>query len=235
MKKSLLLLLCSFLFNIIQAQSLNGAWENYSFSEKGEKLRNVAIFADGYQVLTTYNATSGEFIYTQGGSWSLVDNVLIEELEFHTESPELVGTQTRFKISIREDSFMMEGEDIKYTRIDDGKPGELQGAWIMSGRVVDGETQIRDTSGPRKTMKILSGTRFQWIAYNTETKQFMATGGGTYTTINGDYTEYIEFFSRDNTRVGKSLNFNYELTDGNWHHSGLSSKGDTIYEIWSRR
>ena len=26
-------------------------------------------------------------------------------------------------------------------------------------------------------MKILSGSRFQWIAYNTETRQFMGTGG----------------------------------------------------------
>ena len=60
-------------------------------------------------------------------------------------------------------------------------------------------------------MKILSGTRFQWIAYNTETKQFMGTGGGTYTTINGEYVENIEFFSRDDSKAGLSLKFNYCL------------------------
>ncbi len=93
----------------------------------------------------------------------------------------------------------------------------------------------RDTSGPRKTMKILSGTRFQWIAYNTATKEFMGTGGGTYTTIDGKYTENIGFFSRDDSRVGASLEFNYELKDGDWHHSGFSSKGNPIYEVWSKR
>jgi hypothetical protein len=84
-------------------------------------------------------------------------------------------------------------------------------------------------------MKILSGTRFQWIAYNTETKEFKGTGGGTYTTHDGEYTENIKFFSRDDTRVGASLKFNYELVDGHWHHSGLSSKGQPIHEIWSVR
>ena len=120
-------------------------------------------------------------------------------------------------------------------RIDDGTPGKLQNAWLMSGRIRDGKTQLRDTNRPRKTMKILSGTRFQWIAYNTETKQFMGTGGGTYSTVNGEYTENIEFFSRDDSRVGMSLKFNYELIDGKWHHSGLSSKGNPIHEIWSIR
>jgi hypothetical protein len=124
---------------------------------------------------------------------------------------------------------------MEFKRIDAGTPGKLQSAWLMSGRKRDGNIQSRDTSRPRKTMKILSGTRFQWIAYNTETKQFMGTGGGTYTTIDGKYTETIEFFSRDDSRVGAVLTFDYELIDGAWHHSGLSSKGKPIYEIWSVR
>lgn len=127
------------------------------------------------------------------------------------------------------------GSDMEFKRIDNGTPGTLQGAWLMSGRVSNGETQLRDTNRPRKTMKILSGTRFQWIAYNTETKEFMGTGGGVYSTIDGEYTETIEFFSRDDSRVGANLKFNYSLVDGNWHHSGLSSKGDPIHEIWSIR
>ena len=121
------------------------------------------------------------------------------------------------------------------TRIDDGTPGELQGAWLMSGRVRDGKEQMRDTSGARKTMKLLSGTRFQWIAYNIETKEFSGTGGGTYTTVNGKYTENIEFFSRDDSRVGASLEFDFSLVDGTWNHRGFSSKGDAMHEIWSVR
>ncbi|GAB1307461.1 hypothetical protein KH5_01440 [Urechidicola sp. KH5] len=84
-------------------------------------------------------------------------------------------------------------------------------------------------------MNILFGTRFQWITCNTETKQFMGAVGGTYTTIDGKYTESIEFFSRDNSRVGLSLEFDYDLKDGDWHHSGFSSKGAPLHETWTLR
>jgi hypothetical protein len=98
----------------------------------------------------------------------------------------------------------------------------------------DGQLSTR-TPGVRRTMKILSGTRFQWVAYNVETKEFSGTGGGTYTTENGKYTEHILFFSRDNTRVGTSLQFDFSLEEGKWHHKGLSSKGEYIHEIWTKR
>jgi len=88
--------------------------------------------------------------------------------------------------------------------------------------------------GPRKTLKILSGTRFQWAAINPETKQFSGTGGGTYTFENGKYTENIEFFSRDNSRVGASLTFDGEVSGDKWKHSGNSSTGNPIAEIWTR-
>lgn len=235
MKKIILMLICSLLSYTINAQSLVGAWEHLTTSEDGRKVRNLAVFADGYQSLTTYDATTGEFIHSQGGSWILDGDVLTEKLEFHTTNPDLVGTKNKFKVLVTDYVLELPDKDMKFYRIDNGKPGELQGAWLMSGRVVDGKKQIRDTSGPRKTMKILSGTRFQWIAYNIETKQFMGTGGGAYTTINGEYTENIEFFSKDNSRVGQSLKFNYNLMEDNWHHSGLSSKGDPIDEIWRLR
>lgn len=235
MKKIFILLICTFLSFGIHAQSVIGAWESYTTSESGEKLRSVIIFADGYQVLTTYNATTGAFVHSNGGTWSLEGDTMTEKVEFHTDTPERVGTKSRFKVMMTDTTIQIVGNDIKLNRIDHGEPGKLQGAWLMSGRIRDGKTQVRDTSRPRKTMKILSGTRFQWIAYNTETKQFMGTGGGTYTTQDGAYTENIEFFSRDDSKTGRSLPFTYELIDGAWHHKGLSSKGSPIHEIWSVR
>lgn len=220
---------------VIQAQSLIGSWESYSTSDNGEQIRNVIIFADGYQVATWYNAKTGAFIMTNGGLWSLDDDTLTETVEFDTNNSERVGSSVSFKINITESTLEAPKYSVKWTKIDDGTPGDLQGAWLMSGRKRNSEIQQRDTSRPRKTMKILSGTRFQWIAYNTETKQFLATGGGTYTTVNGKYTENIEFFSRDNSRVGVSLEFDYERIDERWFHSGFSSKGDPLYEIWSIR
>ncbi len=235
MKKIIVLLICTFLSFGIKAQSFIGAWERFHTSEKGEKLKSVVIFSDGYQVIATYASRTGKFISSNGGTWKLEGDTMTEKVEFDTNNSERVGTEVSFEVVINDSIMAIVGSEMKFKRIDNGMPGKLQGAWLMSGRIRDGETQLRDTSRPRKTMKILSGTRFQWIAYNTETKQFMGTGGGTYTSTNGEYNEIIEFFSRDDSKVGTSLKFDYRLVDGKWHHSGLSSKGDPIYEIWSVR
>ncbi len=235
MKKFIVVLVVTFLTFTIKAQSPIGAWETISIAENGDEIKSVVIFTEASQVLSVYNATTGKFIYTNGGTWALDGDNMTEKVEFDTDNSERVGTEVVFKVALTDSSLQIIGSDMKLNRIDHGEPGALQGAWLMSGRDRDGEMQLRDTSGPRKTMKILSGTRFQWIAYNTDTKQFMGTGGGTYTTENGEYVETIEFFSKDDSKVGLSLKFNYELMDGNWQHSGFSSKGDAIHEVWSPR
>ena len=235
MKNFITLCLILFGLGIMQAQSLTGAWQYDHESESGEALTSILIVADGYQVITTYKRKTGEFIHTNGGSWKLNGSTMTETVEFDNLNPDLVGKTMSFDIELTGNSLQIIGDTRNFKRIDDGTPGQLQGAWLMSGRMRNGELQNRPTETPRKTMKILSGTRFQWIAYNTETKQFMGTGGGTYTTDNGQYTEYIQFFSRDISRVGAALQFNFSLKEGAWHHEGLSSKGDPIYEVWSLR
>ena len=231
MKQSISLLLL-LIADLAHAQSPIGAWHSVQMKD-GKEVRSVVIFADGYQVNTYYDA-EGNFLSTNGGTWSLEEDFMTETVEFDSKNPQRVGSSVRFQVGLSENTLSIK-DGPTWTRIDSGAPGELAGAWLMSGRKQNDIITERDTSGPRKTMKILSGTRFQWIAYNSETKEFMGTGGGTYTTQNGKYTETIEFFSRDASRVGASLEFNYELKDGKWHHSGLSSKGDPIYEVWSLR
>ena len=235
MKKIISLIASVFICSVINAQSIIGAWERYHTSETGEPLKSVVIFAEGYQVLTTYYAKTGKFIHSNGGTWKLDGDMMTEKVEFNTDNSERVGTETSFKVVITDNTIQIIGTDLKLNRIDKGLPGKLKGAWLISERERNGSMQEIDTNRPRKTMKILSGTRFQWIAYNTETKQFMGTGGGTYTTTDGKYTENIEFFSRDDSRVGASLTFDFSLVAGKWHHKGLSSKGNPIHEVWSLR
>ncbi len=235
MKNLFLALVSCLAFNLLHCQSLIGAWESTSINGEGQTIKKVAIFSEGFQVATWYDVENGAFLSTNGGGWKLNGTHLTETVEFDTKAPERVGTQITFEIELDRNTLKAKGHDVVWNRVDDGSPGALAGAWLMSGRKRNGQLQHRDTNRPRKTMKILSGTRFQWIAYNTETKQFMGTGGGTYTTIDGKYMENIRFFSRDNTRVGANLEFDFDLKNGDWHHSGFSSKGDPLYEIWSLR
>jgi hypothetical protein len=235
MTKYMVLLICIFIPLTTIAQSPIGAWEAISTSENGDELKSVVIFVEGYQVLSIYNTTTGKLIHSNGGTWELEGDTMTEIVEFHTDNAERVGAKISFNIAITDTSFEIVGSEMKFNRIDKGLPGELNGAWLMYGRVREGITQLSDINRPRKTMKILSGTRFQWIDYNTETKEFIGTRGGTYTANNGEYVENIEFFSKDYSKAGLSITFTYELTDGNWHHSGISSKGEPIHELWSVR
>jgi len=72
------------------------------------------------------------------------------------------------------------------------------------------------------------------MAINTETKEFFGTGGGTYTFKDGKYTENIEFFSRDSSRVGASLSFDGSVNNNVWTHTGFSSRGEPIHEEWTK-
>ena len=235
MKKLNIFLIILFFTNSLISQNLIGAWERIQKNESGIKEKQIVIFSsNGYQSISIFNAENGSFIYTNGGTWKLNGDYLTEKVEFDTGNSERVGSEVTFKIIIKKNSLAVAGEK-KWKRVDDGKPGKLEGAWLMAGRVRDGKKQLRNTSGPRKTMKLLSGKRFQWIAYNTESKKFMGTGGGTYTTKNGVYSENIEFFSRDNSKSGIELEFEYEIIDNEWNHKGFSSKGDPLHEIWKPR
>lgn len=219
----------------LNSQSIDGAWERYETNLVGTNERYVAIFSNGFNSSTVYNNIDGEFISTNGGSWYLDSNLLTQKIEFDSKNAERVGLTTTFEIELKDNKMTIISTGKTWTKIDDGRPGELNGAWLMSGRFRNGVKSMRNIDRPRKTMKILSGSRFQWIAYNTTTKQFMGTGGGTYKTIDGKYTEQIEFFSRDNSRVGAKLGFEYKLDDGEWNHKGFSSKGDPLHEIWVQR
>lgn len=215
-------------------KQLIGAWESTMNDQNGKELIGKAIITDGYISVAFFYKEDNAFYGTAGGSWTLEGDMMSVTTEFNTQDIEKVGTTDSQKITIKGNTLVGEKDNMEWTRIDNGKPGKLEGAWLMTGRKRDGEISRR-TPGERKTMKILSGTRFQWIAFHTGNGGFFGTGGGTYTTQNGKYTENIEFFSRDVTRVGMSLEFDFEIKDGEWHHSGKSSKGDPMYEIWGNR
>jgi hypothetical protein len=211
------------------SQDLTGAWQ----SGPNEN-RSVMIIAGKFFSVANYNGKNKTYTGTYGGTWRLEKGLFVEIHEFNTLKPELIGSELRTSLKIQKDKLSFK-DGAEFSRIDNGTPGALSGAWLITGRMGEDGTIQKRTPGARKTMKILSGTRFQWIAYNNETKEFFGTGGGTYTTVDGKYIETIEVFSRDNSRVGAKLEFDFSFIDGDWHHRGKSSKGDPIDEVWSKR
>ncbi|WP_206077625.1 membrane or secreted protein [Pontibacter sp. SGAir0037] len=226
-----------------QAANMAGAWRlvaaSDAVSKLGEGITAVKIASDGYFTIAFYNQTDKKFLGTYGGTYLLSNGTYTETYEFNTWDSTQVGTSSSFQVRQQQGRWQLSGsgnQQQTWERLDQANTQTpLAGAWRITGRAgQDGKVNAMQ-QGARKTIKFLSGSRFQWVAYNTETKQFSGTGGGTYTAANGKYTETIDFFSRDPKRVGAVLSFDYEVKGNEWHHKGLSSTGSPIYEIWTKQ
>ncbi|GAA4318775.1 hypothetical protein [Compostibacter hankyongensis] len=217
-----------------ETAALDGTWMMDRDNGNGTTT-TIALVADHYFMLSIFDKSGKQFILSMGGHCDYEDGNLSGTLEFHTAHPEWVGQDFSYPARLQDGQLTLEGSGMasgSWKQVDNGK-APLAGNWHITQRKQDGKMNpIKE--GPRKTLKLLTGTRFQWSAINTATGEFFGTGGGTYTFKNGKYTENIEFFSRDSSRVGMSLSFKDHISNGQWHHTGLSSKGDPIYEIWER-
>jgi len=238
------MIMINFLFHILISLSyLFNPIERTSWIYESNGINEVRIYSDNYFVVSNYNINNKKFISTKGGFYSFKNNEYFEVLEFNSLDSSLVGDTIFYsdiKIDINEETNLITGIRIGGVEYIPNQPNhvneyDLHGSWLMSGIERRGEMRMRDVNRPRKTMKMIAGSRFQWIAYDISKKGFYGTGGGTFTAKDGKYIENIEFFSRDSNSVGKSLEFDFEIKEGDWHHRGFSSKGDPKYEIWTQR
>lgn len=210
---------------------LTGAWQLKNGQEE-----HVLIFVDGYFTHTIYDVPRKKFLRTRGGTYTTDNNRVTIQYEFDTKDNQQVGQSVSYDVTMNDNQIIanINGKQEQWKKLDDAGSG-LSGLWRITARKQNDSLQAIHQSGTRKTVKILTSTRFQWAAIDPGTRSFMGTGGGTYTFKDGKYTENIEFFSRDSSRVGSSLTFDGTLENGDWHHSGRSSRGEPIYEVWSRK
>ena len=197
----------------------------YTFKsqDNGTIITHRILMDEEYFVETQYIEEPPQFLLTRGGFYELKDKQFMVNLEFNSKFEQDGMKQMNIESSVK-----------TWDKI--SKPQlELDGKWLMAGRVSNNKEQRRNITRPRKTMKFLKDGFFQWMAFNTETFQFFGSGGGYYSAEEERYTEHIEYFSRNNTSVGRVLPFEYFISGIDWHHQGFSSKGDPIHEIWSAR
>ena len=193
-----------------------------------DEVTTRVILDNEYIVLSKFETESGKFVSSIGGFYKTGEFLNLNEDVYHVN---LEFNSNYDQDSIKSISIVKTSKWKNISKSND----ILKGKWVMSGRYNNGEFRTRNTDLPRKTMKILIDGFFQWIAFNTETFKFSGSGGGEYETIDGKYIEIIQYFSRDDSRVGAELDFNYEIKNEDWLHTGLSSKGKPINEVWSIR
>ncbi|MGZ5133504.1 MAG: hypothetical protein ACXWCG_00075 [Flavitalea sp.] len=216
---------------LIDNKDIIGAW-GYGSSEN----RTVMINTHKVFSVATYDLPGKKFISSYGGTWRLEGNKLVKKIEWNSKDSNQVGKELTEDVQLEGGKLVSKQNNEIWGRLDDGKPGDLMGAWIITGNYRNDSVSKRSNPFfPRRTMKVLSGKYFHWIAYNVVTKSFMNAGGGTYTTASGKYTENIEFFTKTSESIGKTLVFNYSFVNGDWRHKGEKSTGGTMDECWTKR
>jgi hypothetical protein len=230
--KNILTICFMLLSSMLFGQIPKGAWQ----IKESNGLTSTMIITDNYLVMTTYGAEPNKFEKTEGGTFTFEAGKINYKTEFNTSNPEAVGEMIVFTIKRNGKMLTMKSKHTQtWTLVDDAQKNAMAGTWRITARAGDdGKMNEIHQTGTRQTLKILSATRFQWVAIDPAVKGFYGTGGGTYTAEDGKYTENIEFFSRDNSRVGASLSFGWKLENGKWDHSGNSSAGKPIHEIWEK-
>ncbi|MEO1217172.1 MAG: hypothetical protein AAFY45_26840 [Bacteroidota bacterium] len=222
---------------------IEGAWELTQIrgeSAKDLNIRMVKIISGGHFSFAFFNDDSQQFFSAGGGTYSYANGRYSEHIEFHTISPELAGTSIHFTAEFKDNTWQhtgsINGEPLEevYQRIDEGAGLDHVGSWEIFRLSNEGGKMVPQQKGMR-TIKLLSGSRFQWATWDERKGEFIGTGGGTYDTQEGYYTENIEFFSRDSIRVGKSITFGCDIKGNTWHHEEYAgSRGLQINEIWIR-
>ncbi len=202
--------------------SLKAQVYSYNSQSGNETVTHRILIENDYLIETQFKSTNGAFILTRGGFFSNIDSDLVVDFEFNSNHKN--DGLEKIRYSSKE----------QWVATPPAKQA-FEGKWLMAGRVRDGIEQRRPINRSRKTMKLLQNGHFQWTAFDTENFAFYGCGGGTYVAQDGEYVEALEYFSRDDTKVGKSLNFKYELQKDDWFHQGFSSKGDPLHEIWTFR
>ncbi|MGB5316398.1 MAG: hypothetical protein WBN56_10380 [Robiginitalea sp.] len=219
---------------LMLGQIAPGVYRASETMENGKRNYQLLV-TESYLVHTVYNSNPAQFISTIGGYYTVDQDSLKVTLEFNSDFEKNGEREFRANFGFQNGQLLFNANaSLPYTRQPEvAQP--LDGLWLFATRGPDTGQERRGDSAPRKTLKFLAEGHFQWIAYNVETMAFSGTGGGRYAADQGTYTEVIEFFSRDDSRVGAELSFEFERKDADWHHKGKNSKGEPMYEIWSLR
>lgn len=217
-----------------QGQIETGVYRAQETGSSGSR-QYLLLVSDTYMIHTTYDTSPAHFIQTMGGFYTMAEDSLTVTLEFNSAFEATGERVHRVSYGYMDGKLIFNGNEARPYLREPRLEQPLDGQWLFATRGPDTGQERRGDSTPRKTLKFLADGYFQWTAYHTETMAFSGCGGGRYAAADGTYTEVISYFSRDDSRVGAELSFEFERDGSDWHHKGNNSRGEPMYEIWSLR
>jgi hypothetical protein len=239
MKK--LILTVAILLNTLQVftQTLNGAWRLVEVDDMPVDKEIIKLYSNSYFTYSAYDKATGEFFAAKGGLYNLDHLSYEEHLEIDSEEPKHSGTTIIYKATIKDDSLFITnlktGEKQRWLKFDEADNYEVSFCWRIHKKKDEGDESWRTIEyAPRKTLKMVTNSRYQVLAFNSKTGKFVGSSGGHWTGSGDNYIENIEFFSKDQSNVGRSLKFKRTFEEGLWLHTGKTTKGEIMLEKWHR-
>jgi len=212
-----------------------------------------------------YDYANDQLLGAGGGTYTLEGNTYTENIKFyHPPGSNELGQAIPFTVEFTDSLWRHTGyvkmmefdpetgnnivadsaiideywERVKIQPTDD-TGGKLYGTWNLISYKHPSDTIWKEYPEFVGYMKLLSPTHWVSIKYNKEGDEVMAIGGGTYSVTNDQYLEKINFVYGDQSRVGSTSNFEWDMkNDNQWHIVGsLNGKNDDtiqLEESWMR-
>ncbi len=221
------------------AQILNGAWRLVEKNGKPVEYEAIKLYSNSYFTYAAYEKDSGQFMEAKGGTYTLNNFSYKEHLDIDSNEPKHSGT-TREYLNVLDNkqltlTNLITGDKEKWVKFDEADNYEMAFCWRIHKKKDEGDAEWRTIEyRPRKTLKMITNSRYQVLALNSETGQFVGSSGGSWSGSSKDYIENVEFFSKDQSNVGKSLEFKRTFDKGLWLHTGKTTKGEDMMEKWHR-
>lgn len=239
MKKIAILFVVFFFALPAVSQTLNGAWRLIEKEGKPVEEEVIKLYSNSYFTYASYEKETGEFLEAGGGRYMYEFFNYREHYEIDSTNPERSGTTSNYKAVLEDDMLrvtnLKTGVVERWKKFDESNNFEMTTCWRIHEKQDEGDDDWRRIEyGPRKTLKMLTNNRYQVLALNSETGKFVGSSGGTWTNDGNKYTEHIQFFSKDQSNVGRSLQFSRKYEDGLWYHTGRDTKGKILMEKWLR-
>lgn len=203
------------------------------------------IYTDRHFFFLYYNDT--ELLGAGGGTYKVDNNTFTEKLTYFSWDSTAIGTSQTYDWTLTGNTFHQSGLikgaesyedyviDEYYERVEEdftANPAtDLVGVWLYKDG--KGDTADYRTRNNIKTYKVITSKYFYFVFIDQDIATFDGAGFGTYTYNNGKYSETILAFSFDPSAVGKTFDFEMEITDNQFIQKGKMDTDE--YENFSVR
>jgi hypothetical protein len=249
----IILLLLLVISTSTMAQKLDGAFivtggqhgDKQLSKDDVEKQKVIKIFKNGFWICAYFGNPQQPFNGTCGGTYKTEKGKYIETIDYYSWDSTAVGDTYSFNYKLDKNTYIQDGKmdsekypdyviREEYTRLKAKEPlknSSMEGVWILQDAFWKDENGKENPVKNFEQIKIYSFPRFAYAQYNSQTKQFIGAGGGTYQYDGKKLVEHIEY-----TTYGDFLGSDYEVnilkqSDGSIQQVSQQEK---FREVWKQ-